>query len=113
MKLVCIQCPMGCHLTIDENLKVTGNNCPRGEKYAVQEMTHPMRTLTTTVQTNSQIHHQLPVITSEAIPKEKMMDVMKALKNVHVEVPVHMKDVIVSNVCGLSVDIVASRDLLK
>ena len=72
-----------------------------------------MRTLTTTVATNSQIHHQLPVITSQSIPKEKMMDVMKALKDVYVQVPVHMKDVIVENVCDLQVDIIASRDLLK
>ena len=77
MKLVCIQCPVGCHLEIDEKCHVKGNNCPRGEKYAIQEMTHPMRTLTTTVSTNSIIHRQLPVITKNPVPKEKMMEVMQ------------------------------------
>ena len=113
MKLICIQCPMGCHLEVDERLKVTGNSCPRGEKYAMQEMSHPMRTLTTTVRTNSQIHRQLPVITKNPIPKEKMMEVMKSLKDVEVQVPIHIFDVIVENVCGLGTDLIASRDLLQ
>ena len=113
MKLICIQCPMGCHLEVDDQCHVTGNHCPRGEKYAIQEMLHPMRTLTTTVETNSTIHCQLPVITKEPIPKEKMMEVMKSLKDVKVQVPIHMNDVIVENICGLHTDLIASRNLEK
>ena len=113
MKLVCIQCPVGCHLEIDEKCHVTGNNCPRGEKYAIQEMTHPMRTLTTTVSTNSIIHRQLPVITKNPVPKEKMMEVMQSLKGLEVSVPIHINDVIVENICGLQTDLIAARELLK
>ena len=113
MKLVCIQCPVGCHLEIDEQCHVIGNNCPRGEKYAIQEMTHPMRTLTTTVSTNSIIHRQLPVITKDPIPKEKMLEVMQSLKGLEVSVPIHINDVIVENICGLQTDLIASRELLK
>ena len=113
MQLICIQCPRGCHLTVDSKGVVTGNSCPKGEEYAQTEMLHPMRMVTTTVKVNSQIHSQLPVITSKCIPKEKVMDVMKALKDVSVQIPIHYQDIIVRNVCNLGVDIVASRDLLR
>ena len=48
-ELICIVCPRGCHLTIDENKNVTGNSCPRGVQYAINEVTNPMRMLTSTV----------------------------------------------------------------
>lgn len=114
MELVCINCPLGCHLTAIKNgneIKVTGNNCPRGEAYAINEMTCPMRTLTTTVRIKGSIHDSLPVITSGQIPKEKMFDVMKALKDVEVIAPIKVNDIIVKNICDLGVDIVASRNM--
>ena len=113
MKLICIQCPRGCHLTVTQEGIVTGNSCPKGETYARNEMLHPMRILTTTVKINSCIHSQLPVITSDFIPKEKMMEVMRSLKDITVQVPIHYKDVIVKNVCDLGVDVISSRDLLQ
>ena len=50
-ELICIICPMGCHLQIEmDDMKninlVTGNSCPRGEKYACKELIHPERILT-------------------------------------------------------------------
>ncbi len=45
--MICIVCPMGCHLTVDtETLEVTGNTCPRGEKYGKEELTAPKRVIT-------------------------------------------------------------------
>ena len=114
MELVCINCPMGCHLTATEvngEIQVTGNTCPRGKQYAINEMTNPMRTLTTTVKIKGGLHEALPVITSCQIPKGKMFDVMKALKGVEVNAPVKVGDVIVKNVCGLEADIIASRTM--
>ena len=34
-ELICITCPKGCHLKVDEenDYKVTGNGCPRGAIY--------------------------------------------------------------------------------
>ena len=51
-EMICINCPIGCQLIAEktaDGFKVTGNTCPRGEKYAIAELTHPTRTLTTTV----------------------------------------------------------------
>lgn len=114
MELVCINCPLGCHLNAtkeNDEIKVNGNNCPRGEKYAIDEMTCPKRTLTSTVKIKGSIHDSLPVITSGQIPKEKMFEVMKALKGVEVKAPIKVNDVIIKNVCDLGVDIVASRSM--
>lgn len=116
MKLVCINCPRGCNLevtNINGEIKVTGNSCPRGEQYAINEMTNPLRTVTTTIAIKSDIYDRLPVITSSPVPKGKIMDVCKALKEVEAKAPIKMGDVIVSNIIGLNVDIVASKSIEK
>ncbi len=114
MNLICINCPKGCHLSVEEidgEIKVTGNSCPRGVTYAVNEMTNPLRTLTTTVSIESENCHRLPVISSKPLPKGKLMDVMKQLKTTSVKAPVHMGDVIIENVLGLDSDIIASKSI--
>ena len=116
MNLICINCPRGCHLTVEkkgEEISVSGNACPRGYTYAYNEMTNPLRTLTSSVGIDSGKCHRLPVITSSPIPKGRIMDVMKALKGVEAKVPVKLGDVILSDVLGLNVDIIASKSILK
>ena len=112
-EFVCIECPKGCRLTIDENLNVTGNTCIRGKNYAINEVTCPKRIVTSTVVVNSKIVSRLPVMTENDIPKEKMFDIMKALDEVQVSVPVKCRDIIIENVCGTGVNIIATRSLDK
>ncbi len=112
----CIVCPRGCEVTasLGENgeiLSIDGNFCPRGETYVRNELTHPMRQLTSTVIIHGGIYARLPVILSGEIPKDRMMDVMDALTGVEVESPVSRGDVIIADVCGLGVDVVASRSM--
>ena len=112
MNLICINCPRGCHLTVektDDGYTVTGNACPRGENYAISEMTNPLRTLTTTVPISSEKACRLPVMTSSPIPKASQPDVIKMLKDVAVNAPVRRGDIIVENVLGLGSDIVACK----
>ncbi len=116
--LVCINCPNSCNLSVevDENnqiLSVSGNKCPRGDAYARKELTHPTRIITSTVRIKGAIHSVLPVITSSDIPKEKMFDVMKEIQNIEVCAPIENGAIIVANVCGLGVDVVASRSMEK
>ena len=116
MKLVCINCPRGCNLNVENingEIKVTGNFCPRGEKYAISELTNPLRTLTTTVAIKSENYERLPVISSSPLPKDKVMEAIKALKNVEVKAPIKMGDVIVSNIIELGVDIIASKSIIE
>jgi CxxC motif-containing protein len=117
-EMICIVCPIGCHLEIeiDDNdtiMEVTGGQCPRGEVYARKELTNPTRMLTSTVRIVGAMYERLPVITSQDIPKGKMFDVMKEIAKVTVEAPVVNKQIIIENVCGLGVDIIASRSMAK
>lgn len=115
-ELTCIVCPMSCHLCVEHyagNWTVTGNTCPRGEKYAIQELTLPKRMLTSTVKVENAIHSRLPVISSEAIDKGKINEVMLEIHKVHVKAPIYMNDIVIEDVAGLGVNIVASRTLYK
>lgn len=110
-QFICIECPKGCRLTIDDDLNVTGNTCIRGKKYAINEVTAPKRIITSTVVVNSKIVSRLPVMTENEVPKELMFDIVKELNNVRVEVPVKCRDVIIENVCNTGVNIIATRTL--
>jgi CxxC motif-containing protein len=110
-ELICIMCPKGCHLTVDDNLNVTGNSCPRGAAYGKQEVIDPRRYLTSTVRLESKYYSRLPVISSGDLPKDKVSEVIKYLDTIVVKAPVKVKDVIVENVLGLGVDIVATRTI--
>lgn len=114
MNLVCINCPRGCHLTVEkinDEIKVEGNFCPRGQTYAINELTNPLRMVTTTIAIESNIYSRLPVITSAPIPKDMIMELMVALKNVKVVAPIKINDVVVKNILGLDVDIIASKSI--
>ncbi len=112
----CIVCPRGCEVTatLGENgeiLSVEGNFCPRGDAYVRNELTHPMRQLTSTVIIHGGIYARLPVILSGEIPKDRMMDVMAALNGVEVSSPIKRGDTVICDVCGLGVDVIASRSM--
>lgn len=114
IEMICITCPLGCPLTIEKDgdqIEVSGNTCPRGKQYAINELTDPKRMITTTVVIHGAIHHQLPVITSKPISKALIFDVMKELKQVEVNAPIEINDVIVENVLDSGVDIIASRTM--
>ncbi len=113
-ELTCIVCPMGCtlHAEIDDDgniLSVCGNTCPRGAAYAKAELTHPTRTLTSTVRLQNR-DALLPVKTDRPISKEKMADAMKILRTVSACAPVHIGDVILHNLLG-EADLVATGDV--
>ncbi|MBD5517144.1 MAG: DUF1667 domain-containing protein [Lachnospiraceae bacterium] len=113
--LTCINCPMGCPLTIEmegeQVIRVSGNTCKRGEIYARKEVTNPTRIVTTTVKVLNGTSDTVSVKTKEDIPKEKIFDCVKALKNVQVEAPVHIGDVIADNIAETGVDIVATGNI--
>ncbi len=113
-ELICIVCPMGCALSAEMNEKgevvsVTGNTCPRGKAYAEAELTHPTRTLTSTVRMSNRTA-LLPVKTNRPISKEKMMEVMAMLRDVRATAPVHIGDVVLANVLG-EADVIAAADV--
>ncbi len=112
-ELVCIVCPNGCLLHCEERsgaLVVTGNLCKRGEAFAIEEQTAPMRTVCSTVRTAFPDMPVLPVRTSGEIPKARIFDVMRAINSVCVQTPMRRGDCVIQNVAGLDADIVATAD---
>lgn len=110
-ELTCIVCPVGCHLSVDESLKVVGNRCPRGEKYAIVEMTSPKRMITTTVKTTFEGCPRLSVKTKEPVPKSLMFDILSSLEGIVIEKNVKIGDVIVKDIFHTGVDIVATKSI--
>jgi CxxC motif-containing protein len=115
--LTCIECPKGCRLTVETDgsyvLSVTGNQCPKGEKYARQEVENPLRVLTTSVLTEGLDLKMLPVKTSGPIPKAKILEVMPLVLQIRVKAVVKTGDIIQNNFAGLGVDLVATRTASK
>ena len=109
--LTCIICPRGCHLHIDDELNVTGNFCPRGAAYAKQEILDPRRTLTSTVRCKSKLLSVCPIKTSAPIPKGLVLKAMEEVNKVDLTLPVHIGDVVIKDILGTGVDIVATRDI--
>ncbi len=114
-EMICINCPMGCHLTVDDtdknNIIVTGNTCPRGKIYAINEVTAPKRMVTGSVRVNNGTIPMVSVKTREAIPKELIFQSLDLLKNVTLDAPVHIGDVAVANVCGCGVDFIVTKNV--
>lgn len=113
--LICINCPMGCALAVemegDMVVSVSGNTCNRGEVYARKEMTNPTRIVTSTVRVAGGKSGMVSVKTKEDIPKGKIFECVRELKNVLVQAPVCIGDVIVSNIAETGVAVVATGNI--
>lgn len=117
----CTTCPSECLLTVEverdadgavgEVRSVTGNRCPRGDKFAHQELTCPMRVLTTTAAVSGGEETLLPVRTAEAIPLELHAQAMDLIRRLVVEAPIRMSDVVLPNLLDTGTDLIASMDI--
>lgn len=116
-ELICIACPKGCHVTVEDDpnaetgYSVSGYTCKQGLAYALKEVTAPERTLTTTVKISGACIRRLPVITDGSIPKEKLFQAMRELDQVEVEAPVEMGAVILPHIAQTDINVIASRSL--
>ena len=111
--MICIICPRGCALTAqirDGAVTVTGNACPKGAQYAIDECTNPVRTVTATVRISNRHNTMASVKTAIPVAKDKMMDVMAALRRITVQAPVKIGDVILKDVCGSDIIVTKSID---
>ena len=111
--LICIGCPMGCPITVTleagEVREVTGFTCKRGETYARKEVTNPTRIVTSTVRVAGGEAPVVSVKTAQDIPKGEIFPCAEALRQVVVSAPVAIGDVVLRNVAGTGVDVVATK----
>lgn len=121
LKFNCTTCPSECLLTVEverdadgavvEVHSVTGNRCPRGDKFAHQELTCPMRVLTTTVAVSGGDEALLPVRTAEASPLELHAQAMNFIRGLVVNAPISMGDIVLENLLNTGIDLIASMDI--
>ena len=112
--ITCTVCPLGCDITVTgegENITaIEGFSCRRGEEYARNEFVHPVRILTSSVRMTGGAEPLMPVRSAKPIPKELLLDCVEVLRTVSVEAPVHTGDVIVRDILGTGVDMIATGE---
>ena len=110
-ELICTLCPSGCRLSVSGDLTVTGNGCPKGIEYGKNEVTNPVRTLTTTVRLTNTTAARLPVKTDRPIPKSALLDCMKEKNKITAAAPVAMGQIIAENIGKTGADLIATRSI--
>lgn len=132
-ELVCITCPMGCHLSVenlaDGGIQVSGNRCPRGAVYAREETLAPKRVVTATCSLarpcagaacadgaapgheSLSAPRRVPCRTTAAFPKEGIDALIAALYALEVPLPVKRGDVVLPNALGTGIDVIATRTI--
>ncbi len=114
-EFICTKCPVGCQLQLNINgseITVSGNTCKIGEKYGISEYTNPVRTITTSVKlmTNNGVK-MISVKTNKEVPKGEVFNCLKEIKSVTLKQDiVNIGDILLENILGLGVDLVATRE---
>jgi len=100
ISLTCIECPLGCDVTVtlneDKVENVVGNSCPRGKLYATEEVVCPKRVLTTTVRAEN--GKMVSVKSDKPIKKSELFNAIKTINGVIAKLPVKVGDVIIKNI---------------
>ena len=116
-EIICISCPKGCRITVqnrgEEIISITGNDCPKGIKYAEGEFINPLRILPTTVKV---IGGELPLVsvkTEKAIPKKLLLEAMAEIAKIEVNAPVKIGQVIKDDLMGTGVSLIATRNIKR
>ena len=111
INLTCIQCPRGCSLIVEKHAhgyEVTGNFCPKGKEYALSEVTHPTRVITTTIKMGNE---RLPVKTDKPVDKNRIFEIMDTIKNTKITMQnVRIGDIIKADIDGNGCNLVAAAN---
>lgn len=113
-ELTCIGCPIGCALMVQiagEEISVRGNGCPRGEKYAREEVTCPVRMVASTVELANGAIARASVKTERAVPKGKIMDCMAEIRRARAVAPVRIGDIVIENCAGTGVNVIVTKNV--
>jgi len=113
--LICTVCPVACNMTIEgqrkDNYIVSGNKCDKGKSYAIQEIKNPVRIFTSTINITGGSIKRLPIRSKEPVPKNIIREIITPIREIKVKAPIKKGDVIIKNILGSGIDIVASRSV--
>lgn len=114
--VICIICPQACRANVEIDsqkniLRFSGDICEKGEAYVKKEVTNPERVVTTTIMTEGSVHPLLPVRTDKPVPKEMVRKILAIIHSQKVRPPIEFKKVLIENILGTGVNIIATRGL--
>lgn len=113
-EIICVACPKGCLLKVhreNSELSVRNAGCKRGNEYAIGEITDPRRMVASTVQVTKGLHPLVPVYTAEPFPKQKITELLRILRDIKLEAPVRLGQVVLADALGTGINVIASRDI--
>ena len=112
-RMTCVLCPVGCELEVrrDESsdVEVLGNQCDKGIPFAVEEVLHPKRNLATSVPVQGTAATMVSVRLSGPVPREMIFPILAEIARLRPEVPVRRGQVLITDVLGTGVDVIATR----
>ncbi len=112
--VTCISCPLGCAVEVHQKgdeIELVGNRCKKGEEYVRQELTNPMRSITTTVRTSFHDFPRLSVKTDGEIPLKDIYLFMEEINTVEVSERLKPGAVVKAHLRGSEVNLVATCDM--
>lgn len=114
-ELICIGCPKGCRLTVNENndFTVTGNKCEIGARYGKEELVNPTRTLTSTIRIKGLENRVCPVKSDKPLPKTLLLEAMRIINENSVSLPIEMHQVIIENILDTGINIIATKEVFE
>ena len=112
-ELVCIACPVGCRLQVRQEeggeIRVSGNQCEKGDTYGREELLAPRRVVTATVRLIGSTLRRLPVKTHRPLPREHIAALLAEASRLELGAPVARGQVLLADFLGTGVDLVATR----
>lgn len=111
-RLTCILCPVGCELEVrraERGLDVRGHQCEKGIEFATEEVLHPKRNLATSVPVKGSETKLVSVRLSDRVPREMIFPILREIAGLRPETPVRRGQVLIADVLGTGVDVIATR----
>jgi CxxC motif-containing protein len=117
-EFVCVVCPNGC--AIDAKfvkgpppvlISSLGEGCPRGNMWIRREIESPRRTVTTSVPVKGGDYICASVRTEDPVPLERVWDVIEALRDVELDAPVSIGQIVMTGPAGVSTTVIATRNV--
>ncbi len=112
-RLTCVLCPVGCELEVRKDeageLEVRGNQCDKGVPFALEEILHPRRNLATSVPVRGIASRMVSVRLSGPVPREMIFPILAEIARLRPEAPISRGQVLIADVLGMGVDVIATR----
>ncbi len=116
-EMICISCPIGCHLDVkwdnEENIKVSGNKCPRGEYFAIEEILSPKRIVTASVKIHSKLRQYISVKTNKPVLKKDIDDLLREIYSLEISTPIKVGEKIIENFNNTNIDVLVTSNLYE